>query len=335
MSDFATLGHAHATGLTRGVGREVVVVHVTAPLVRSDRVELLLHARHAESRHIDDLGLTTLEQGRTVRHREEVDLSRERTDISGATAVDTHSLVDDAATHDLLGERLHGGLDFANAVQELWRQLGNNLGRGGVDRLGARGLLRNGVGGRNLARTNGLHASHDVVFVVTKHGVGNGLNRTTCSDVGLDEFALQVDRLADPQLGLLETVSENVLVHLRCAIGVHLKAAVGSTGLHHHDGDVGFDRVGQRATGHDDFKGRGVAFGEGRVRHPLTIGAESQTNGTDGAVEGNARDHESGRRGVDCQHVVRVLLVGREDGADDLDLVTEALRERRTQWSVD
>ena len=39
--------------------------------------------------------------------------------------------------------------------------------------------------------------------------------------------------------------------------------------------------------------------------------------------------------GVDGQHVVRVHLVGAEDGADDVDLVAEALGERRAQRAVD
>ena len=69
--------------------------------------------------------------------------------------------------------------------------------------------------------------------------------------------------------------------------------------------------------------------------HPDTVGAVSQTNGTNWAVERDAGDHQGSRGGIDGQNVVGVFLVGREDRANDLDFVTEALGERRTQWTVD
>ena len=63
MTDFATLRCTNATSLTDRVGREVVVVHVATALVGGNRVDHLLHARHAEGRHVDDLGFATLEEG--------------------------------------------------------------------------------------------------------------------------------------------------------------------------------------------------------------------------------------------------------------------------------
>ena len=42
--------------------REDVLVHVTAVLLRRQRVELLLHLEHVERGHTHDLGLATLEQ---------------------------------------------------------------------------------------------------------------------------------------------------------------------------------------------------------------------------------------------------------------------------------
>ena len=80
------------------------MVHVAAPLVRRNGVELLLHTRHAQSGHVNDLGLTALEQCGTVRHWEEVDFGREGTNVSRTTTVNTHALVNDATTNDLLGQ---------------------------------------------------------------------------------------------------------------------------------------------------------------------------------------------------------------------------------------
>ena len=169
------------------------MVHVAAPLVRRDGVELLLHAWHAQGGHVDDLGLAALEQSRTVRHREEVDFGRKGTNIGRTTTVNTHTFVDDATTNDLLGQRLNGSLDFTDTVEELGGQLGHDFGSSRAESLGTRRLGGQLVGFANLAGTNGLHASHDVVFVVTEHGVGNGLNRTTLGDVHLHHFALEID----------------------------------------------------------------------------------------------------------------------------------------------
>ena len=53
-----------------------------------------------------------------------------------------------------------------------------------------------------------------------------------------------------------------------------------------------------------------------------------------GPSNGMPADHQRRRGGVDRQHVVRVLLVGAEDGRDDLGLVAEAVGERRAQRAV-
>ena len=62
VADLATLGATHAACLTIGVGRHVVVVHVALLGFRTDRVEHLVHARHAEREDVQHLGLAPLEQ---------------------------------------------------------------------------------------------------------------------------------------------------------------------------------------------------------------------------------------------------------------------------------
>ena len=91
----------------------------------------------------------------------------------------------------------------------------------------------------------------------------------------------------------------------------------------------------QRPTGHDQLEGRLVAVLVGGVGDPLAVGGVGDADGADGAVEGDAGEHQGGRGAVDGQHVVRVLLVGAEDGAHDVDLVAEALGERGPQGPVE
>ena len=54
-----------------------------------------------------------------------------------------------------------------------------------------------------------------------------------------------------------------------------------------------------------------------------------------GPSNGMPGEHEGGAGGVDGQHVVGVLLVGAEDGDDDLGLVAVALGEAGAQRAVD
>ena len=134
----------------------------------------------------------------------------------------------------------------------------------------------------------------------------------------------------DYQPDVFEAVGEDVLVDLRGAVLVQVPGDLGAAGLHHHDGDVA---VVELATRDDHLEGRRVAFLVGRVGVPLTVDV-GDAHGADRAVERDARHHQRGRGTVDRDHVVRVHLVGTQDGGDDLDLVAEALGEARAQRAV-
>jgi hypothetical protein len=72
----------------------------------------------------------------------------------------------------------------------------------------------------------------------------------------------------------------------------------------------------------------------GRESHPLALD-QRDPDPADGAGERQARQLGGHGRGVDRHHVVQVLRVERENGLDDLDLVTQALDEGRAQRTVD
>ena len=102
---------------------------------------------------------------------------------------------------------------------------------------------------------------------------------------------------ADPLLGLLEALGDDLFGHLRRALLVEAPGGLGATGLDHHDGDVaGVDH----ATGDDELEGGLVALLVGRVRDPLTV-LMRQAHRADRAVERDARDHQRGGRAVDRQ----------------------------------
>ena len=149
VPDLATLGAAHAAGLTGRVRREVVVVHVALVRHRRQRVDLLLHLEHVQRGDTQDLGLAALEDRRAVNARDDLHLGVERTDVGQAASVDAHAVGEDAAAHDLLRDRLVGGgelerrdglelagLDGARAARPLTRVLQRVVGVLTLDLVG-------------------------------------------------------------------------------------------------------------------------------------------------------------------------------------------------------
>jgi hypothetical protein len=262
-----------------------------------------------------------------VSGRHEADLGGDRTQVGDATTVDAHALVDHPLADDLLGERLDGVLDLALATLERIAQRLDDGGDGGLVGRVALGLVDDLVGGGQAVLAGLLDGGEHVVAVI-----GTRLERHRVLGArGLDELELELDRLTDPGLGLLEAVGDDVLGDERRAVVVVVERLLGATGLDHHDGDV----VTSGPTGDHDLEGRLVALLVGRVRDPGAVLAERQADGADGALERQAAQHEGGRRAVDGRHVVGVHEVGAEDGADDLGLVAVALGEARPQGAVD
>ncbi len=68
---------------------------------------------------------------------------------------------------------------------------------------------------------------------------------------------------------------------------------------------------------------------------PLALSVEGDAHRPNRTFEGNPGQHEGGAGGVDRQHVVGVLLVGAEDGDDDLGLVAVAGGEAWPERAVD
>ena len=310
------------------------MVHVTLLGGGREGVEHLVHAGHGQGGDVHDLGLAALEESRTVSRRQHAHLGRHGAQIARSTTVDADALVDDALAHQLLGEGAHGFLHFllatgerrALATQLLHRGIAGGVG-GGVA-IGLAGDL-DGVGQQRSG--DSLDGGEHVVGVIENGCVGERGDGALGGDHRGHQLTLQRDGLLDVTLRGLETTGEHGLVHLGRTVGVVLEGLLGATGFHHHDGDVA---VVQFATGHDQFERALFTLGVGGVGNPRAVLSERDAHGSDGALERDARDHQSGRSGVDAEHVVRVHLIGTQHGEHDLHFVAEAVGERRTQRAV-
>src|SRR5690606_1197584 len=88
MTALPALRAPHEPGLTGGVRREVVVVHVPLRFLGGEGVEQLLHLEHAQRGYVQDLGLASLEQAGAVGTFDDADLGAQRPEIAGTAPVE-------------------------------------------------------------------------------------------------------------------------------------------------------------------------------------------------------------------------------------------------------
>ena len=333
VADLATLGRTDSTRLTVGPRGHVVVEQEVLVGLGAESVHQLVHAWHGHGDDIHHLGLATLEQTGAMSGGQYAHFTAERTQVTRATTVDAHALVDDALAHGLLGEAADGFLDLAFTTGECAAVGGEFRDGGSSDGVGggvALGLAGDGDCGLQTVGER-CHGIENVLAVVGRLGVLHRLDRSTGGHDRSDELTLQADRLLDPHLAGLEAAGEDGFVHLGGAAVVVGEALGGAAGFDHHDRDVAAVEL---TPGHDQLERGGRALFVRGVRDPFAGLAEGDADGADGAVERDAGDHQRRRSGVDAEHVVRVGHVGAEDGEDHLGLVTEALGERRPQRTV-
>ena len=108
-------------------------------------------------------------------------------------------------------------------------------------------------------------------------------------------------------------------------LGHHVLGQELGARLDHHD------RVAR--AGDDEVELRVRELAVGRVDDELAVDA-ADAHGADRAGERDLADRQRGRRGHGAEHVGLVLLVRREDGDDELDVVLVALGEERADRAV-
>jgi len=95
----------------------------------------------------------------------------------------------------------------------------------------------------------------------------------------------------------------------------------------HHDGVGG--------AGNHDFHSADLVLLERRIGDELTVLIATDAHGGDVLVEWDVADGERCARGHDGKGVGVQPRVGREDRRDDLDVVTETVRKKRTDGAID
>ena len=325
VADLTSLRGADPAGLTRGIRRKVVVVHVALGLFRCQGVELLLHAEHVQGAHADDLGLSALEQRRAVGPGNRADLRGQRANLGQPAPVDAHLVPQDTLAHHCFGEGAVRGADLLLAPLEFLGEGLTNLVAELVDSQLPLGLARDGQGLREIGSDLVLDRGVDVVGVVEEQReLANGLGRVGC------ETLLRLAQAGDERLCRFETLGDNLLGGGGPAAADQVPGARGGLSLDHHDRNVA---VGQDPTGHDHVEHGVLELRVQGERHPLVLD-QREPHGADGPAERQARDLGGRRRGVDGDHVVQMIRMQRHHRDDDLDLVAQALRERRAQRPV-
>ena len=309
MTDFAATRRAEAAHFTDRIGREVVVQHEAGIAEAFQTIDHLLGILGAERGGANRLGFAAGEQRRAVGARQEADDGFDRADLIELAAVDARTFLEDGGAHDVGFHLLHGldrdHLGLRGFVREGRLGLGTRL----VQRVRARRLVGELVGGSDIGANQFLELRLDVGGVVAE---------------------VDVPRILGGLLGQLDDRAD------------HLADLVMRE--HHRAEHFGFGQfLGLGFDHHHSGVGRGdhevePAFGERlvllRVERVFAVDV-ADARGANRAHEGHARDGERSR-GRDHGNDVRLgLAVERQDLRDHVDLVVEAFGEQRTDRTVD
>ena len=328
VADLAALRGADATGLTGGVRRHLVVVHVALGLRAGKRVDLLLHLEHVQRGDAQDLGLAALEQGGAVHARHDVHLGGQGADVAQATAVDAVVLGEDAAAHDLALQLLERVAEFLLLlgivhVGELVREHLTHVLLDLVDAVLARQLLRDG----QCLVGDLVDAGVQLVGVL-----GEQLEVLGLLGCLLLELVLGFTDHLDERLGGFETLRDDFLVRLDLALVVdEVPGVLAGTGFDHGDGDV---TVLDDTAGDHDLEHSALALAPAREGDPLAVD-QRQTHAGDRAFERQAGDHRRSGGRVQGDDVVGVVGIDGQHGLHDLHFVAQRVREQRAQRTVD
>ena len=330
MADLAALRRADAADLARGEGGEVVLVHVALGVDGRQVVDLLLHAQHRQGGHAQDLGLAALEEGGAVHAGQDLDLGGQGADLARGAPVHADLFAQGAVTDRGLLERTERGLQGLLRLGEALGQGAKHLFLDGVDGLVAGKLALGEQGLGDLLGGVFLDRRVLLVGVVQEQ---RELRRLLGGLLGHLELGLAQG--LDERLSGLEAVGDDVFGGGGGTGLDELPLILAAAGLDHHDRDV-FGTVFLRddAARDDDVEHGTLKLAPARERDPLAVD-ERQAGAADRAREGQAGDLGGHGRCVDRQDVVGVVRVDREDGLDDLNLVTQALDEAGAQRTVD
>ena len=305
------------------------MVDVPLRVLGVEGVDHLVHPKHAQSCHVQDLGLPTLEQPGPVRSGDQPDLAGERADLIRAAAVETDAVLHHALAHGLLLHGFEGRGDHAgHRLHALREALLEELLEFGLQRrqVGlAHSLLRHhgtgDAGPREL-----LHRGEDLVTV---GGARRPLARGH-ADLG-DELPLEVDDLSDLLLRDLQALGHDLLGGRETATVEPFPRPLRGFPLDHEDVDLALVVL---PPGNDDVERCEIELLVGRVDVPLAPD-EAETNRRHGPVERQPGEGHGQAGRVDAGDVVGVRHIRRKHRHDDLDLVPVAVLEGRPKGPVD
>ena len=103
VTDLTSSGSAGRLGLTYGIGREVIMMHISlAYFVLIQAIDLLLLGQRSQSTYITDLCLSTGEHSGTMYTGDDIYLCCQRTDLGDRTTIGTLVVLQDHLTNGLL-----------------------------------------------------------------------------------------------------------------------------------------------------------------------------------------------------------------------------------------
>ena len=317
MTDFTTADATLCLGLTGREGREVVVKEETHVALVQHVVYHLLIKFGTQGGGAQGLGLTTCEDGTSVRHGQGANLAPDGTYVCGLAAVQTNTLVQDATTHGillhivvvavyqciLLSQLVVGQFGVCSGVLQL--EILADLLKGLGTCVLLKSLLGNIVGGL-IAGGLYLLAQLLVVNLVAVFALNIGTQL-------LGQLLLQLAHGLDGLVGSLQSTEQILLANF-----LHLA-------LYHHD-------ILLCGTNHQVHVGL-LQLCKGGVDDIFTVDT-GNANLADGTLEGDVATAQCGTGGKTGKSVGHVHAISRVKDNIHINLGVVVAGEKGTQGAV-
>ena len=294
-------------------------MHVALVFERDDAVQTLSVRFRSQRRRREDLRLSARKDARTVDAGHVVDLAPDRPDLVGLAAVGADLLVHDHRAQLVFFHRLD---DFA----EVFRS-----GRRFEQRLDVVVLL--GAAFERFGNRQRRKGAFALALFDDAHRFGDVLGERFANplvEVGVDfldrELAFLLARFFRELIDRLDDLFDLALRELDRAEEIFL-ADLFAAAFDHHD------RIGR--AGDDDVHAAGDVLVERRIDDVLAVFVASDANRGNRLLERNVAERERRAGRADADDVGVEHRIHREHRRDDLNVVTEAVGEQRTDGAID
>ena len=294
-------------------------MHITLSLWTRKRINLLLHLKHIQSSHTQNLSFTTLEKCRTVYARHNINFCRKRTNIAQTTTINTIIFSQNTTTNNLTLQFFKRIAEFLFLfgfvhISEFFSDCSTHAFLNFSDAILTRKLFSNRKSFIQISMSNLVNTS--IKFVSIFWEELEFLSFLSCNTL---QLILSIANNLNKWLCSFQTSGYDLLIWLGLTIIVNqIPSILTSTSLNHCNSNIA---VFNHTTSHNNLKYCTLALTPTWESNPLAIN-QSQTNARNWALKWQTRNHSRCRRRIQSNNIVSIIWINCQNCFNNLHFVT-------------